>query len=464
MSFAVVQDLQQQGLLERAVHDALVPKLIFRQESSVEEWPANTGQTITMSKPGLIQPDTTPLQPGQDPGVVTVPYEQWQAELNKFAKSINTHIPTATTAAINTFLRNVKQLGIGGAMSVNRLARNAIFLPYLGGQTVSLTSIGTTDLTIRVASLNGFSTVLTPGSNTLPAPVTAQNPLPATVGEGGAAVAVSVTGVNPDNQKDPNGPGTLTIAVATGAAFAIRTTIRSAYCSTIVRASGGGSVDSIGPGDTFNLQMAINATALLRDASVPPHDDGWYHCHMPPLTEAQLFADPVFQRLHQSVPEGDTYQQAFVHTMAGIKFFLNQECPKANNSGNLTGTVAATGSTQSGVYASDIGAEVVNGNGVAIGYAVVTGQGVIHERRIDESQFITAAGTNGKIGEFSITNNAVQILTEGIRLILLAPQDPLQENVKASYSISTSFSAQPDRLATSGPQAYKRAVVFQYAA
>ena len=68
----------------------------------------------------------------------------------------------------------------------------------------------------------------------------------------------------------------------------------------------------------------------------------------------------------------------------------------------------------------------------------------------------------GKIGEFNISNNGLQIMTERIRLVLRAPQDKLQQTVSASWSITTSFPIPSDVTAPSGPELYKRSIICEF--
>jgi hypothetical protein len=124
---AAMQELNQKGLLERAFHDGLFPNLAFRKEAMYEEWPANTGTEIFMTRPGLLKPKTKPLTPGSDPTPQAVPYEQWVARLEQYADTIDTHTPTSATAQANLFLRNIHQLGLQAGQSVNRVARNSLF-------------------------------------------------------------------------------------------------------------------------------------------------------------------------------------------------------------------------------------------------------------------------------------------------------------------------------------------------
>jgi hypothetical protein len=450
--------LNQKGLIERAFHDGLYPNLAFRAEAMPEEWPANQGTQQFQTRPGLLAPRTTAIAPGTDPIGQSVNYEQWVAQLAQYADSTDTHMPTSVTASANLFLRNIKQLGLQAGQSVNRIARNAMFVAYVSGQTVTLAAIGSSDTSIRVASCNGFTDVVVPSGNVAPLTVSPQSPLPITIGSGGSQVSASVVGYIPDDPTDPNGPGTLLLSAAVGAVFAAaRTTVKSMYAPRVIRSAPGDSVDAISASDSITLQQCINATAFLRRANVQPHDDGFYHAHLSALGNAQFFADPVFQRLNQSLPEHVIYKEGFIGTIAGIMFILNNEAPETYNTGNQIATA------NSGVYGDEIGSEVVNGAGVDIGRVLITGKGSVYERYLDESQYVTEAGLLGKIGEFNITNNGMQILTERIRLIMRAPMDKLQQSVTTSWSITTSFPIPSDITAPSGPERFKRAVVLEFA-
>jgi hypothetical protein len=298
--------------------------------------------------------------------------------------------------------------------------------------------------------------VVIPGGNVRPQPVSSAFPLPISLGPT-LSVTASVVGVIPDDASDPNGPGTLQLAAALGTALASRSAVKSAFAPRVVRSAAGNSVDAIGPADTFSLQQCINAVAFLRRANVQPHDDGYYHAHISPLSNAQVFADPVFQRLNQSLPEHVIYKEGFIGTLSGVMFFMNNESPETTNVGDLLSTAA------SGQYGPEIGGEIVNGNGVAIGHVIMTGKGSIYEKYLDEGQYVTEAGTTGKIGEFDVVNNGISILTERIRLILRAPLDKLQQVVSATWSISTSFPIPSDITGPSGPERFKRAIVLQHA-
>ena len=426
-----VLELQQKGLIERAFHDGLFPNLAFRAEALAEEWPANTGTEVFMTRPGLLTPITSPIAAGSDPQPQQVVYEQWGATLEQYGGSIDTHMPTSVTANADLFLRNVHQLGLQAGQSINRIARNAMFKAYLSGQTTLLAATASGDTTIRVASLSGFTDVVAAGSNVRPLPVSPASPLSIRIGNTSPTVR-SVIGAIPDDSTDPTGPGTLVLSASVGSVIAIRSAVRSAYAPRVVRSAAGASVDAISATDTLTLQQCINAVAFLRNANVQPHEDGFYHAHLSPLANAQFFADPVFQRLNQSLPEHVTYKEGFIGSIAGILFYMNTESPSALNSG----TRKSTGT--SAYFSQEIAAETTNNAGVDIGRVILTGKGCLYEKYLDESQYVTEAGTTGKIGEFDVVNSGVSVLTERIRLVLRAPLDRLQQKVAATWSISTS--------------------------
>lgn len=451
--------LNQSGALERAFHDSLFPNLAYRAEAMAEEIQANTGQVLFMSRPGLLPPVTTPLTPGTDPVPSQVIYEQWSLTLQQYSGTVDTHMPTSVTSNASLFIRNIQQLGLQAGQSINRVARNRLFQAYLGGNTVMNIANNTTDTSIHVSAINGFTSVVIPGTNVAPAPVSTTNPLPITIGVGSTAVAANVTGYIPDNPADLNGPGTLLLAAQVGTAFAARTSVLSFYAPTILRAGGGATVDAIGTNDNLVLQDIINAVALLRTSNVQPHDDGFYHVHLSPIANAQLFTDSVLQRLNTALPEGVIYSSGFVGHMSGALFFMNNEAPAPKTAGVQTFT-----GPNYAEYSQDIGSETVNDNNINIGFVIVTGKGCLYERYLDESQYVTEAGTLGKIGEFDVNNNGVDILTERIRLVLRAPIDRLQQFVSATWSITTDFPVPSDVTFTlSGNAQFKRAVCIQFA-
>lgn len=447
--------LQQQGLLERAIHDGLYPALQFRAEAVREEWPANTGTSITMTRPGLLSPVTRPAAAGVDPVAQQVSYEQWVAYLNRYMGTIDVHMPTSAHANFSVFVNQVNMLGLQAGQSLNRLPRNKLFKTYLSGQTVATAAGASGDTTLSVASLNGFRDVLVGGgSNVAPAAVSSTTPLSVTIA--GVTGARYVVAAEPYNADDPDGPGLLTFSTALGASVAARAPVLAINRPRVLRAGGGTSVDAIGSSDIFTLQDAISATSWLRRNNVMPHEDGFYHAHISTDGNEQVFADEVFQRLNTALPDGVRYQEAFIGRIANILFFLNTECPDLQNSGTRT----ATGTNA--YYSEDVGAETTNESGVNIGRIVFTGRGAMIERIFDQANYVSEAGVTGRIGNFSINYNAMEVSTDGIRVIFRAPINKTMDQVSVTWDISTSFTC-PSDVRTGGPERYKRAVVYEHA-
>jgi hypothetical protein len=452
-----VLNLVQTGLLERAFHDSLFPSLLFRAEAQKEQWEANTGTELFMTRPGLLLPIVRPMAAGVDPLPQSVSYEQWVARLDRYSGTIDTHMPTSVVANSDLFMRNVQQLGLQAGQSLNRLPRNEMHLRYLSGQTNLTAVTAAVDVQIRVASVNGFTDVITKGVQTRPQPVSSSNPLPITIWNGATAIVRNVIGVDLDNPDDANGPGTLFLSAAVGSIVAARSAVQAVNKPRVVRSGGALSVDGIGASDIFQLQDVAQVVSSLRKNNVPPHEDGTYHCHINTAANNQLFTDPVWQRLHQGTGVNtEQYGEFFIGKIYNTSFYLNNECPDADNSGArvATGTNAA--------YSEEIGAETTNESGINIGRCLVTGKGCLYEKFLDESGYVTEAGITGKEGSLQTLNAGVEVNTDNIRLILRAPINRTQDVVAATWSITTSFSS-PSDIGAGGPERYKRAVVIEHA-
>jgi hypothetical protein len=408
-----------------------------------------------MSRPGLLTPVTDALPVGTDPTPQTLNYEQWAARLCRYGGTIDTHMPTSAVSNANQFLTNVHQLGLQAGQSVNRLARNALFKAYLSGNTLMTAAGAAIDTQISVAALNGFIDVIGSAS-ARPAAVSPSNPLSITIGVGGSAITRNVIGATPDDANDPYGPGTLFLDAALGAVFAVRSVVVSSVAPRIIRAGGGASIDALTGTDTFTFQNIMDAVAILRGNNVAPHADGFYHCHISPTSNSQIFADTAWQRLHEGTPDHVRYKEGWIGHIAGNAFILNNEIPNSTNSGSTvsTGTNA--------LYAKGIGAEVVNETNIEVGRVIMTGRGSMYETWLDESNYVSEAGMQGKVGNFEIVQSGIAVQTEHIRLYMRAPLDRLGDIAAATWSISTDFPVASD-ITAEGPERYKRAVVIEHA-
>jgi hypothetical protein len=451
-----ILQLVQTGLLERSFHDALYPALLYRSEAMAEEWQGHTGTQYFMSRPSLLAPVTVALSPGQDPVPQTLAYEQWAANLVRYGSAIDTHMPTSVVSNADQFMRNIQQLGLQAGQSVNRVARNAAFQAYISGQSLSTVAGLSTDTQIQVASVNGFTSVVLSGSQVRPVPVSTTTPLPITIVLSQAnIISANVVGYSLNNPSDPNSPGVLFLQAALGQAVPARTPVLSGVAPQVIRCGGGNSVDAITSADTVTLQDFFNAVAVLRANNVQPHEDGFYHAHVSPQVDAQLYTDPVYQRLHTALPNSPSYVTGVPAAISNVRFFVNAESP------NPTNTSSATSTGTLAQYNQDVGGETINNSGITIQRTLITGKGALYEKWLNEDQYISEAGVTGKIGEFSVINNGIAISTERIRLVIRSPIDRLQDIVSAAWSISTCFPVPSDITALSSASIYKRMVVIE---
>lgn len=455
-----IRSLVQENILERAFHDALFPRLLFRGEATPQMWPANVGDTMVFTGTGLVKPKMKPLIPGADPTPSSYQAEQWTATLQQYADSIDTHMPTSIAAIANLFLRNAHQLGMSAGQALNRIVRDRMYNAAESGWTVA-DGPQAAVTTLAVKRLNGFTKARRPdlpnGSAVRFDTVSSNNPLVVTIFDSALAAPVtrSVIGFSPAVAGDEIGPGTLTLA---GGAVTVadRGYIYSADRSYVVRVGGGNSVDSIGSNDILKLENIRAAVARFWQENVPEHADGRFHCHLDPTSQAQVFSDAEWQRLLTSLPDYYMYRQFALGELLNTVFFRNSECPVPETvEGGLTATF-----TQDDPFAGEL---YNNGttSGVKVHRALFSGQGGIYEYHQDLSGLLTDAGITGKIGEPRVTNNSIEVFTDRIQLILRSPLNRLQDLVSTSWKFIGDWPVRTD--ATTGDAArYKRFVEIQH--
>ena len=455
---AQVRALVQDNALERAFHDALFPRTLFRAEATPKKWPAGVGDVIVQSRKGLIQVDARPVQPGNDPAVGTYQVEQWTSQLAQYGKAIDTDMPTSMVAIQDLFLTNVHQLGLHAAQTMNRLARNRLYAAALSGQTVVDTAASSTS-TIHVARLNGFTRARNP--NTANASqvkfdyVSSSNPLTVTIYDNGAAVTNYVTGYVPDNPGDEFGPGKLTLQNAV-TNVAARAYIYAADKTFLVRSGGAQSIDAISSANIPTLADLRSAVAYMRQSNVPTYADGAYHGHLDPTSEAKFFQDTEFQRLFTSIPEHFAYADFAISRVMNTVLMRNEECPVPSTVvGQDTATYSALDPFPGELYAGG------TTSGTPIHRVLITGQEAIFEYYQDLEQILTEAGINGKVGEFNITNNSIEVHTDRVQLVIRAPLNRFMDRVSSAWKFIGDWALPTDSV-TPGAARFKRTCVIEH--
>lgn len=459
-----VRAIVQENTLERAFHDSLFPRLIFRGEAAPQPWSAGIGDSQIFSAPGLMAPSMAPLLPGEDPIPQSYSTEQWVAQMQLYAGTIDTHMPTDYVAIASLFLRNAHQLGMQGAQSMNRKVRNRMYNAAESGWTVADGAQGPTT-TLRVKRLNGFTRARNPSSPTGSQVrfdfVSASNPLGVKIFDA-SEVSRNVIAFTPDSPGDEIGPGTVTLSAAV-------TVLNRAYVisddrTALVRVGGGNKIDDVGPADIPTMSDVRSAVSRFWQQNVPEHPDGRFHCHLDPTSQAKMFQDQEFQRLNQSLPDYYMYRQFALGEILNTVFYRNSECPvKETVQGGLTiGTIPYLGNTNPG--GDDFAGELFS-NGASTGTPIhrmlFSSQGGINEYYSDLQALITDAGITGKIADPRITNNGIEVFSERIQLIIRAPLNRLQDMVSASWKFIGDWPARTD--AAAGDLArYKRFLIIQH--
>lgn len=446
-----IRALVQENILERAFHDALYPRLMFRGEASPMTWPANVGDTMVFTGVGLIKKQMKPLQPGTDPVPSTYSVEQWTAQLQQYAGTIDTHMPSSIVAIANLFLRNAQQLGLVAGQTLNGITRDKMYNAALAGSTVCDTAQSAVTV-LKVKRLNGFTTARSSAGSTVRFDtVSSTNPLSITVG---ASQVRNVIGYTPTTAGDTTGPGTLTLDAAV--TVSDRDRVLASDRSFIVRVGGGDRVDDVGSNDLLRLADIRSAVSRFWQENVPEQADGRFHCHMDPTSQGQVFADPEFQRLLTSLPDYFMYRQFALGEILNTVVFRNSECPVPETvDGGLTATFS-----QDDPFAGELYSDGTTA-GTKIHRPLFTAAGCIYEYYQDLGQLITEAGVTGRVGEPRVTNNGIEVMTDRIQLIIRAPLNRLQDSVAASWKFIGDWPIRTD--ATTGDAArYKRLLVIEH--
>jgi hypothetical protein len=453
-----VRDLVQDNALERAFHDALFPEQLFRSEVVAKAWPAGGGDTVVFTADGLLQPDSEPIAPRTDPTPMQSSAEQWEAVMRRYTGTMDVDMPTSMVAIADFFVRSMQRLGMQAAQSLNRKVRNRMYNAALSGWTVADGAQSGT--TLRVKRLNGFTRARNPllssGSQVRFSQVSSSNPLTITVFDNGAEATFQVIGYTPDTLGDEIGPGTLTLLSGT-TSVSDRAYVKSIDRTSIVRAGGGDKVDAISSSDVATLSTLRSAVTRMRSMNVSRHQDGYYHGHMSPNSEARFYEDGEFQRLNQSLPDYYMYKQFTLGVILNTALITNSECP----------TVATVrgGDTATFSVKDDFAGELYNTGattGTPIERILLTGPELCFEMCQDLAGLISEAGVTGKVVEPKISNNSIEVFTDRVQMVMRAPLNRLQDQVALTWQLIGDWPVRTD--ACSGDAArYKRCVVIEHA-
>jgi hypothetical protein len=414
---AAIRAIIQDGLLEAAFDNALIPDFLFPRAADLEQVPGQKGQRVTRTRTGLLTPQTTALT-GDIASADSYSVEQFSGVLDQYGNSIDTNMLGSSVAQASKFVQDVQTLGINAGQSLNRIARNRLYAAYAGGRTWVRTADGASNTTVDVQTVDGFGTVLVNG---VPTAVSASNPLTITI----AGVANTVTGVDTTNRR---------LTLGTASVDTLGAAIIAANAPTSIRPNARASAYNLISTDTATVGLFFDAVARLRNMNVPPLPSGNYQAHVDPFTMRQLLSDTEFRQAFQSQGPSDTYANGRLTIFGGVEFLLNNEVPTVTGD-SMTVTLARR--------------PIVLGGGSLIAMPL-------------ESQGMMLDGTGVQdVPGISVIDAG----TSGIQVALIVrpPQDRLQQVVSSSWAWTGDFAVPTDSLANSDAALVKRAVVIEHA-
>lgn len=431
---AVLQPIIQQNYLERAFEEALHSELGYRDVADREPFAARIGETLTKTRRGLKAPVTTPLAAntntnldnGLTPSSWTV--EQYTITLGLYSDTIDLNMVTDRVGIVGQFIENARVNGVQAAQSLDRLARNALFTGYFGGNSRVRTTLGAAGPVVAVDDIRGFQTA---PLNGVMIPVSSANTLAVTIGSDiYTLVGAAADGTNVSTA--PNGiSGTLSfsanVTIADGTAG---NTVQAANASAIVRPNGRANTALLQGTDLLTMSNVLDAVATLRSNNVPTVD-GAYNCYVDPVSGRQLFADPDFKILFQGARDtSDVFRKAMVNDFLGVRFIPTTEAflqPHPSLAG------------------------------LKIRRPIVCGKGALIEGDFD-----------GIAANDIMPADSMIEMIDAIAMVTREPLDRLQQIIAQSwywiggFTVPTDVTTNPTIVPTATNSAYKRAVIIEH--
>lgn len=441
-----LQNAIQTGFLEREFHTGLQSAIGYRAIADKESVAINVGETVTKTRAGLKAPTTTPMTPssntnldnGLTPGAQTI--EQYVLGINMYGDTIDLNVVTSQVGIANQFLLNARTNGIQARQSLDRLARNALFNAYMGGQTRVRTTLGSPAATINVDDVRGFETVLVngqfvsvSGSNTAQVLIGSNlYTLTGTARDGSNVSTVAAFG---------GASGTLTfssnVTVADGTAA---NCVIHANAPALVRPNGkwsGGSAlgattatPALASTDVLTLGAIEDAIAALRNNT--GIQDQLFNLYLDNVSMRQLFADQDFKLMYQGQYGSAEAQRGKVFQLMGANFIPTTEA------------LVQTHPTNSALK---------------VRRPILVAQGALVEGDF--------AGMEQKAADLSGMNSEIQMV-DSVCQVTRGPLDRLAQIVAQSWFWIGGFVAPTDATAnqniipTAGAQYLKRAVVIEH--
>jgi hypothetical protein len=370
------------------------------------------GDTKTFTRKGLIAPTTTPLAGADIAGASTYTIEQWSVTMDQYGISVDTNMLQSAMTLASKFLADVQTLGINAGQSLNRIARNKMY-----GRTWAA-GPGHRRRQHRHLDRRAGGRRLHPGPRQRrPDRGVRQQPAERDdqrCGQHGHRHLGPVGSGQPDPGHHPGGRAR--------------------------RPGDRGERADDDPGDRQHRvrpdhverghigQLPGRGRAAAQDERAD--DGGYYTAHIPPDTEAELFADTDFKQALQGRVDSPVWRDLSIGRFAGIDWVRNNETP------TVTSNSGATVFRPIVVGAGAVVAAPFEGIG-----SLLAGTGV---EDVPSIRMIEAAPTTQ------------------VALIVRPPQDRLQQVISTSWAYTGDFGV-PSDSGTGDAALFKRAVVVEHA-
>jgi hypothetical protein len=332
----------QSGFLDREFEEGLDSILAYRLCALQETIPARIGETLTRTRKSRLAPTVTPLVPSAVAANIdnsltpqSFTMEQYSFTVYEYAQTFDVDLLAEMVGIADQMIVGSRNNGVAAAQSLERLAKQALFAAYNGGNTFVRTDLGaSTTTTCHVDDIRGFQNVLVNGVVT---PVSATNKLTVVetqASSGGVSQTLLVSGVVADSVSASIYPGstagatdgisgTLTFDTATDPVSG--DALVAANAPRIFRPSGKITTTQLAAGDVLTMGLVLNAVAYLRDNGVPAMPDGSYKCILDNSSMRALFADQDFKVLFAGRDMTTEFRSADIVNLLGVEFIPTTE-------------------------------------------------------------------------------------------------------------------------------------------
>lgn len=340
---AALQATVQQGYLEAEFRDGLTSAPAYSLGAVPEPMPVNKGETLTKTRHGKKAAATTPISASTvnsnlDNGLTPSSFsmEQYVVAPQLYGDTQDINMLQIRAGLKNHAMVVAKVSGEQAWMTRERLARNALFNAYMGGNTRVTAAASPTTTTCTVDDVRGFEKVLVNG---VPTAVSGSSPL-SVVETGTTGQTLSVTGVARDVTNVSSAAvtggwsGTLTFATAT--APTANDVLVAANAPAVFRAGGRTSTRTLTSSDLLTMGIVEDVVAYLRDQGTPGDEEGLFTCILDNTSGRQLFGDSEFQNLYRGLAKSGDIQKGVLTVLQGIRFMYTTSAPVQASGGGVS--------------------------------------------------------------------------------------------------------------------------------